>query len=117
MKCYAVRAHLLQRQLRQKLPLLLQHQEFQGLMTAWVKSTPGAAKGGVHVLPSGLGAIAELLPHEEVVPAAQACCGTAMPGYCHAVVPPHNHLPCNQPCHGTGPPVYTAKSASIIAGL
>ena len=68
----AVSAHLPQRQLRQRLPLLLQHQEFPGPMTAWVRSTPGAAEDGVPELPSGLAAIAELLLHEAVVPAAQA---------------------------------------------
>ena len=40
-------------------------------MTAWVRSTPEAAEGGVHELPSGLAAIAQLLFHKEVVPAAQ----------------------------------------------
>ena len=62
--------YLLQRQLLQRLLLLLQHQGFLGLMTAWVRSTLEAAEAGVPELPSGLAAIAELLLHEEMVPVA-----------------------------------------------
>lgn len=51
-------------------------------MTAWVRSTTGAAEDGVQEMPSGLAAIAELLLHEEVVPAAQA-----MLWFCHATRP------------------------------
>lgn len=51
-------------------------------MTAWVRSTTGAAQDGVQEMPSGLAAIAELLLHEEVVPAAQA-----MSWFCHATSP------------------------------
>ena len=50
--------YLLRRQLLQRLPLLLQHQGFQGLMTAWVRNTLEAAEAGVHDLPSGLATIA-----------------------------------------------------------
>ena len=68
----ALRLYLLQRQLLQRLPLLLHHQGFRVLMTAWVRSTPGAADNGVHELPAGLAAIADLLFWQAVVPAAQA---------------------------------------------
>lgn len=68
----ALRLYLLQRQLLQRLPLLLHHQGFRVLMTAWVRSTLGAVDNGVHELPAGLAAIADLLFWQAVVPAAQA---------------------------------------------